>query len=153
MINNTFVKYWVPVILWVGFTFWMSTGTFNANHTSLIIEPILRFFLPHSPESTIVFIHGIIRKLAHVTEYFALGLLLYRAIHGQFKNLELSQGILYALLVVMLLAGADEYHQSFVSTRTASIVDVGFDTFGGFLGLCVILLWNRLKSKNLIEKM
>ncbi len=132
-------------MLWIGFTFWMSTGTFNASHTSLIIEPILRFILPHSPEETIVLIHGIIRKLAHVTEYFALGLLLYRAIHGQFESLKLSHGIIYSLIIVLFCALGDEYHQSFVATRTSSIVDVGIDTFGGFLGLCVILLWNRTR--------
>ena len=138
------VKYWVPVFLWVGFTFWMSTGTFSASNTSRIIEPLLRYLMPHMPDADVKLILGAIRKLAHVTEYFILGLLLFRAFRSDSGNLKAWRWAFYSLFAVMLFAAGDEFHQSFVGTRTASIMDVGMDTLGGLLAQCAIMLWNRL---------
>jgi len=45
-INHTILKYWFPVVLWVGFTILMSTGTFSEENTSRIIEPVVKFFVP-----------------------------------------------------------------------------------------------------------
>ena len=141
-----FFSYWFPVMVWIGFTFWMSTGTFASSHTSLIIEPLVRFFLRHASDDTIHFLHHIIRKLAHVTEYFVLGLLLFRAIRSELHEMRMRRFVFYGLLALALSAGLDEYHQTFNPTRTASAADVGIDLFGGFLGLCTMVLWNRFKQ-------
>lgn len=138
-------KYWLPVFFWMFFIFWMSTGTFSAENTSLIIEPLLRLLMPSiSPEKRAL-IHGIIRKLGHVTEYFILGILLYRAFrHGSNKFL-VWRWTYYSILVVMLYAVSDEFHQAFVSARTASMFDVGIDTLGGVLaqGISVLRQFSR----------
>ena len=138
------LKYWVPVFLWVGFTFWMSTGTFSSSNTSRVIEPLLRFLMPHIPDADVILILGLIRKLAHLTEYFVLGLLLFRAFKSDSGELKAWRWACYSLLAIVLLAAGDEFHQSFVGTRTASIMDVGIDTLGGFLAQCAVLLWNRV---------
>jgi VanZ family protein len=138
-------KYWFPVILWVSFTFWMSTGAFAASATSGIIEPLLRYLMPHLSETEVKLIHGVIRKLAHLTEYFILGLLLFRAFRSDSAVLKTWRWAFYSLLAVVLFAAGDEFHQSFVGTRTASIIDVGIDTLGGFLAQCTMLLWNGLR--------
>lgn len=137
-------KYWVPVFLWVGFTYWMSTGAFSASHTSQIIVPILRWLMPHISETDIASVHGAIRKMAHLSEYFILGLLLFRAFRSSSGNLKAWRWAFYSLLAVALFAAGDEFHQSFVGTRTASVRDAGIDTFGGFLAQCTILLWYRV---------
>jgi VanZ family protein len=120
--------------------FGMSTGTFSAENTSLIIKPLIRFLSPSSTHEEVAVIHGVIRKLAHVTEYFILGLLLFRAFRGGAKGKLRGEWALYSILVVVLCAAADEFHQSFVSTRTASLLDVALDTLGGILaqGVCVL---------------
>ena len=41
----------------------------------------------------------------------------------------------YLLLIVLAYAGLDEFHQSFVPSRTPAIIDVLFDFSGGVLGL------------------
>ena len=134
-------KYWFPVILCMSFIFWMSTEHFSAEDTFLIIEPILRFLMPFiSPEKVDV-IHGIIRKLAHVTEYFILGLLLFRAFRSGSRELRILRWCFYSFLVIVLCAASDEFHQSFVDTRTASLIDVGIDMLGGVLALGVSALW------------
>jgi VanZ family protein len=134
------VQYWFPVFLWICFIFWMSTGMFSAQNTYLFFEPLLRFFVPSISHKEIIFFHIILRKLAHLTEYFISGLLLFRAFrNGSDKKREWLWAI-SSLLVVVIIAASDEFHQSFVSARTASLVDVGIDIFGGFIAQGVSLL-------------
>jgi len=139
-------KYWFPVILWVGFTFWMSTGGFAAANTAGIIEQLLRYVVPGISDTHVVLVHGAIRKLAHLTEYFVLGLLLYRAFSSDSTELKAWRWVFYSLLAVMLFAAGDEFHQSFISSRTASVVDVGIDALGGFLATCTIILWKTVSA-------
>jgi VanZ family protein len=138
------IRYWFPVFLWIGFIFWMSTGIFSAQNTYTFFEPILRIFSPSISQKEILFFHMVIRKFAHLTEYFISGLLLFRAFRsGSDKKLEWIWAF-FALLVVVLIAAGDEFHQSFVSTRTASLIDVGIDVFGGLLAQCIsVIMFQR----------
>jgi VanZ family protein len=134
-------KYWVPVILAMAFIYWMSTDLFSSVHTSRVIEPIVRFFVPQISRKQMLLVQNVIRKLAHVTEYFILGVLLFRAFRAGSEERQWRRWALSALAVVMLYASADELHQYFVSTRTASLADVGLDTLGGVLAQCVSVVW------------
>ena len=89
----------------------------------------------------------VVRKAAHVIEYFTLGILFYLA----FRTLNVSvinQGI-YALFLLLLCAVLDEYFQSFIS-RTSSVSDVLLDFSGGLVGItCVrVALWLIESSKS-----
>ena len=137
-------KFWSPVILWVGVIFWMSTATFAAANTGRIIGPLLRFFAPHLSDSEIELIHGVVRKLAHITEYFMLGLLLFRALRGDSTSPKSYRWAFYSLCAVAFIAAGDEFHQTFVATRTGSIIDVGIDTLGGLMAQCVLLIRSRV---------
>ena len=141
MIRLRIFRYWVPVFLWMSFIFWMSTGTFSAENTSLIVEPLLRFLMPSISPEQIQLVHGLIRKSGHVTEYFILGILLFRAFRRDSKKLHGLRWALSSLVIVLLYAASDEFHQSFVSTRTASLFDVGFDALGGVLAQAASVLW------------
>jgi VanZ family protein len=143
MNSNNNVKYWFPVVVWMCFIFWMSTAMFAAQNTSSIIEPILRFLMPSISHKELEHIHFLIRKLAHITEYFISGLLLFRAFRSGSEERHAWRWALYSFLVLVLIAATDEYHQSFVSERTSSIVDVGIDSIGGVLALVVSTLNRR----------
>ena len=147
MIRFRIFRYWVPVFLWMSFIFWMSTGTFSAENTSLIVEPLLRFLMPAISPEQIQLVHGLIRKSGHVTEYFILGILLFRAFRTDSKELHGLRWALSSLVIVLLYAASDEFHQSFVSTRTASLFDVEFDALGGFLAQAVSVLWIFRRQK------
>ncbi|MBR1900837.1 MAG: VanZ family protein [Lachnospiraceae bacterium] len=82
--------------------------------------------------------NGIVRKCAHVTEYFLLAIAvsfpLY--VYG-------LRGILLMLLAGMICVGfacADEYHQSFVLGRASSKRDVIIDSIGVFFGVILTRL-------------
>jgi VanZ family protein len=139
------IKYWLPVILWMGVIFWMSTEIFSDQNTSLIIEPVLHFLMPGISGQNIDIIHGLIRKFGHVTEYFILGLLLLCAFRAGSPKLWSWRWAFFTITIVLFYAVSDEFHQSFVSTRTASIVDVGIDTAGGIFAqaVCALLQHRR----------
>jgi len=136
-----YVKYWIPLVLWMSVIFWMSTEAFSAQNTSLIIEPVIRHLIPSISQERVNTIHGAVRKLAHLTEYFILGMLLFRAFRSGSKELRMRRWAFWSIFFVVLCATADEFHQSFVSTRTASLLDIGLDALGGILAQGVSALW------------
>lgn len=107
------------------------------------MRPLLTLFLPHLGPEQVTMVHGIIRKAAHVTEYFILGLLLFRALRVSSSEVWRWQWSLLAVVGVALWALGDEFHQSFVPIRTASMTDVAIDTAGGILAQLVTALWYR----------
>lgn len=97
----------------------------------------------------------VLRKTAHIIEYAVLGLLATRALNGLFPNYSgaatrrRSWETFWKTAVVVLPFGAvvaavDEFHQSFVASRTASPWDALIDVLGVLLGLTVAwLVWRR----------
>ena len=55
-------------------------------------------------------------------------------------NIKLKYRFLISILVGLVYASSDEIHQSFIPRRTASIIDVGIDTAGVFLGIILVLI-------------
>ena len=145
--SRDFVKYWLPVILFACFIFWMSTETFSSEHTFSVVRAIITFLVPRLSGEEVDLIHAIIRKLAHVVEYLILGFLLFRAFRSHSSAWWSWRWFFLASIVVLLWAASDEFHQSFVSTRTASVVDVGIDIVGGILGQFTSVLWKLHRGK------
>ncbi len=111
------------------------------------MEMLLRLFVPKIPPQQMDLIHTLIRKAGHVIEYFVLGLLLFRAFRGDSTSLWNWRWPFFAIIVVALWAASDEFHQTFVSTRTASALDVGIDTAGGILAQFVAAFWHHCRGK------
>lgn len=70
----------------------------------------------------------VLKKSAHVVEYFILYYLLHRALSMTMPHQRFNWLIAFILCVAYAIS--DEWHQSFVSGRTASLRDVGFDSIG-----------------------
>lgn len=88
-----------------------------------------------------------IRKLAHYTLYFVLGILSFLVVKDYSINKKL---IIYSLLICFLYACSDEFHQLFVIGRSASIKDVIIDTFGSFCSISIFYIFNKKTSKKSI---
>lgn len=134
-----FLKYWLPVLVWMICVFIGSTDLLSAEHTSRYIGPFLRWFAPDLSEATIASVQIIVRKCAHLTEYAILAGLLYRAFR---QHRGRAFGIV--LIISALYAALDEFHQSFVATRTASPWDVMIDCAGAMIGL---LLYSKIENR------
>ena len=145
-----FLKYWLPVLIWMALIFSASSDSHSYEHSSLFVEPFLHWLFPRMSQSWVEVIHLIIRKCAHFTEYANLALLLWRALRQPVKHdsrLWNWQEVRLTLLVVMLYAATDEFHQSFVSTRTALVSDVFIDTTGGAAGLLALWTLDRCRKR------
>ena len=145
--NRNFIKYWLPLFFWMCLIFWMSTEAFSSPNTFSLIETVLRFLVHEISSKEIGLIHAFIRKAGHVIEYFILGLLLFRAFRGASTALWNWRWSLLTVTVVFLWAASDEFHQSFVPMRTASIADTGIDTAGGVLSQILSAFWYREKKR------
>jgi VanZ family protein len=75
----------------------------------------------------------VLRKLAHVSEYALLGLLLARAVRRP----------ALAVVLAACYAVTDEIHQTFVEGRHGAPLDVAIDTAGALVGVLVWLRWSR----------
>ena len=80
-----------------------------------------------------------ILKSLHIIEYAILTVFLFYAINN-YK---------YSLLIGLIYAFSDEYHQTFTFGRNATLRDVFFDLSGIFLGLLII---NLILKINLFKK-
>jgi VanZ family protein len=140
------LRSWLPAILWAGVISSLSTDTFSAEHTSLIIVPVLRWLLPHASAATIEMLHGLIRKSAHFTEYFIFSLLLVRALRGP-KDGWRWRWAIWAVAIAAGYAASDEFHQSFVPSRTASPWDALLDTVGAMAAQVFLWLWYLQREK------
>jgi len=116
-----------------------STDLMSAEHTSRIIVPLLRWLIPTISPLTLIRVEFFVRKAAHVSEYAILAVLFYRAfVHTVFQSRRaLSAGLV--LLSCAAYAASDEFHQSFVPSRTATLRDVMIDVCGATLA--VLLYW------------
>ena len=135
-----FIRYWIPVIIWLGIIFWMSTDTFSSEQSSRFIMPIIHFLFAWISPQTADLMHGVIRKSAHFFVYFVLGFLLLRAFCGAFSQKLCLRWVVYSIILVIFIAMSDEFHQSFVASRTSSPVDVIIDSASGIFSQIAILL-------------
>jgi len=83
-------------------------------------------------------VHMITRKAAHFIEYAILGLLAARAFRTSERPAISSRWFLISLPIIVVYALMDEYHQSFVPTRTGSIFDSLIDMAGGLTALILV---------------
>lgn len=97
-------------------------------------------------------IHYYVRKAAHMTEYFLLAIAISFPLYVYgVRGIWL---MILAGIVCVGFAGLDEYHQSFVDSRTPAVKDVGIDSIGAFIGIllvqafCWSVLNNPRKRKN-----
>jgi VanZ family protein len=83
-------------------------------------------------------IHTALRKLGHLMAYAVLAALLWRAFRGQAAFLLKAWApIILAFVLAVIYATLDEFHQSFVPSRTASARDVAIDIGGAMIGLAI----------------
>jgi VanZ family protein len=108
-------------------------------HRKLTVEEKEKYI-----EKTVVFV----RKSAHFTLYFILGLLVISFL----KEFGLSRkSIIISIIVVLLYAVSDEIHQTFIPGRSGEVLDVLIDAIGGSLSTVLYYLIYR-RNKHEQEK-
>jgi len=127
------------------FIFIGSTDLMSAEHTSRFIGPFLRWLVPDITDATITSVQLFVRKCAHLTEYGVLAALLYRALLQ--SSASVWRAAVFAFGISAIYASLDEFHQSFVASRTGSAWDVMLDCVGAAIGLTLCLAFRREKHR------
>jgi VanZ family protein len=132
-----------PLLLWMLFISVASTSEFSAANTSRLVRPILLWLFPNISEARLAAIHFLTRKVAHFTEYAVFAYLARRAFITSANMFIQRYWFQVGLLLVVIYALVDEYHQSFVPSRTASIFDSTIDVAGGITVLLLFKLYRK----------
>ena len=147
-----FPKYWLLLLIWLGVIFIGSTDLLSAEQTSRFIVPILLWLKPGMAPETTWIILVMMRKCAHVTEYAILALLLGRALRsGTALRVKMSMLFGTVLLGCAVFAASDEFHQSFVKSRTPSVRDVLLDIVGALIGLLIGMSFAHRRPRKVLS--
>jgi VanZ family protein len=142
------VKVWIAAGLWMILIAIESTSYLSSANTGRFLYPILHFLF--GIESSRFFVlHHYLRKLGHFVGYFTLSVLLFRAWR---ITLPRSSGwamrwATIAFFMSALVASLDEWHQSYLPSRTGTIQDVILDSIAALTAQIVILLWLRSRRE------
>ena len=148
--TGQFLKYFLPILIWMALIFGGSTELGAPRNTSRIIGPVLRWLNPNVTRETIDKVQFVIRKCGDATEYGIFCLLVWRALRSfsQTNSRDWNWSIARrAVLFSALYAATDEFHQSFIPSREGAIHDVLLDTSGAILAM--LLLWQIGRKFNL----
>jgi VanZ family protein len=144
--HRRFSRY-APLLIWATLIFIGSSDLLSASHTSNFLVRPLHWLFPRAGDNTLALIHFLLRKAGHFTEYAILAWLAARAFLTSPGDFLSRRWFLISLVCVIAYSLTDEFHQSFVATRTASIYDSLIDSAGGLVALTVLWLWKRRRAK------
>lgn len=143
----------ILLISWIGVIFSFSNQNgeesqkLSDNVTEAIIDKtieITKIEIPKTQKEQIIEdSRFVIRKAAHFTIYFVLGLIAYYTI----RSYGLQKIFAYTLIICLIYALSDEIHQMFISDRTPHLLDVFIDFTGAFLGCMLVHLITSVKYK------
>lgn len=137
---------WVLVLLWMGLIFYLShqPATKSSELSSGIVDMVVLAMGKMIPfgAMNLETLHYIIRKGAHFTAYFILGLLVINAL--KLNGLRSFKLIILTLIICVLYAASDEFHQVFIPGRSGEIKDVLIDSSGSTFGIICYLFVHKL---------
>lgn len=142
---------WGCVVVWMGIIFMFSAQ--NSTESSALsggfVKSILhgiKMLFPDLRQVQInhlqMWITFIIRKAAHASIYFVLGIFTYNALGEKVGR---KKRFFIAIAICFLYACTDEFHQRFIPGRSAEFRDVCIDTAGALLGTILVVFINWVR--------
>lgn len=157
--NKKAIVFFILIILWMGFIFYMSSvgaSKSDSNSKGIVSYIITKYDqiinasnetrAYHQSREFLNTVNHVFRKVCHFTEYFILGLLLINFFLA-LEYFTLLKCSILSLLIVLLYAISDEFHQVFIDGRSGQISDVLLDTFGGTVSILIITYIIYLRKK------
>jgi VanZ family protein len=127
-------------MVWLGLIAIESTDMLSSEHTSRFLYPLLHFLTGVDLVRFATW-HFYIRKGGHFVGYFCLSVLMFRAWRATVPRLNRLWSIPWAALgfvATALVASLDEWHQSFIPSRTGTYKDVVLDSSAALFAQIVI---------------
>ena len=142
-------KAWLAAILWTLVIATESSDLFSSGHTSRYLLPLLTWLFGPLDPVRFEFWHGLARKTGHVFGYGVLCWLFFRAWRATRPSLERwsAKWALPAWIATAAIASLDEWHQSYIPSRTGTVYDVLLDSSAAVAALALIYFWNRRRTR------
>lgn len=136
------LKAWVAAGLWMVLIAIESTALLSSSNTRFILYPILHFLLGLDLARAEVW-HHYLRKAGHFVGYFVLSVLLFRAWRTTLRapSLWTLRWATIAFFMSALVASLDEWHQSYLPSRTGRVADVVLDSSAALSAQILIFLF------------
>ena len=96
-------------------------------------------------ESSAISLETIVRKCAHMLEYFGLCFCIGMYVRVSRGRLDIRK-IAVILTICILYAISDEVHQLFIEGRAGQVRDVLIDTSGAVLAIIILVIFDMLKG-------
>ena len=142
------LKKWIAALLWIGVICIESTDLMSSSNTGSFLYSLLAPFWPHIDPVKFGEFHAVLRKIGHFVGYAILSFLLFRAWRATLKR-SAGWALVWAVVsffMTALVASLDEWHQTFLPSRTGTYQDILLDTFAA---LCVqVALFLFLRSRH-----
>lgn len=149
------IIYIIILVAIMGIIFYFSSENSRSSNNSSgsFSKILLRIISPVFPSGVIEFIREYIRKIAHFTLYFTLGIFSVLTAKELFilKNPEYKPYIrIYtsAFVFCIIYAASDEFHQYFVPGRSGKITDVLLDSIGSLSAILIIAALTAIFHRN-----
>lgn len=153
-VRHNLLKAWIAAVLWMIVIAIESSALLSASNTSRILYPLLHYLFGLDWEHFHHW-HFYIRKGGHVVGYAILSILAFRAWRETFPARGNPPWTIrwagIAVLMTVFVASLDEWHQSFIPSRTGTPRDVVLDTCAGLAAQILILLWCQASGKTTIK--
>ncbi|HET8825140.1 MAG TPA: VanZ family protein [Terriglobales bacterium] len=143
------IKVWLPSAIWLAIITLESTNIGSSDHTARLLYPIFAFLFGLDPARFVVW-HALMRKSGHFVGYFILSVLLFRSWRATFPRLSTRwclQWAAVAFLSTALVASLDEWHQSFLPSRTGTFRDVVLDSGAALVAQIVLFIFIAVKAR------
>lgn len=121
--------------------------------TEVILEKSSKYNQLDNKEKKKVFnrANAVIRKIAHFSIYTLVGLLLMGIMTR--TKLKDKRRILITVVIGIIYATLDEFHQSFSPGRTPKITDIYIDTLGVILGILLVLTAREIYNRYITNRL
>jgi VanZ family protein len=147
------VKAWIAAGLWMLLIAIESTDMLSAEHTSRFLYPLLHYLMGMDLARFAV-VHHYIRKVGHFVGYFTLSFFLFRAwratLHLPWAPRWALRWAAIAFTMSALVASLDEWHQSFIPSRTGVFSDVVLDSCAALTAQVLIFVFLNWKPRGMI---
>jgi VanZ family protein len=143
------LKAWIAAILWLVVITIESTSYLSGQNTSRILYPVLHFLFGISYADFEPW-HHLLRKTGHVIGYGLLSFFLFRAWRETLAVVaQPSWSFRWAGIAVLgtaLVASLDEWHQSYLPSRTGRWQDVVIDSSAAIAAQILLYLFLRKRG-------
>jgi VanZ family protein len=139
------LRAWWPALVWVVLICFESTDFFSSEHTGGMLYSLLSHFFGQLDLYAFEIFHHYLRKTGHVMGYGMLGLLLLRGWRATLDHdgRQVAKTVLLSWLGTAFVASMDEWHQSYIPSRTGTWRDAVLDSVAGLVFLSVAYVWLR----------